>query len=143
MSTYTYIYLFLISFSFFLMIPPPPISTLFPYTTLFRSVPASQRPAHHPDEVGGRGDGDRPHFPGVVPEGAARPRDRRRRPQPAHARPRDPREGARRAGAGAHLVCRRCLRERLHARGGAAPHQDRSVVPRPDQGDRRAGDGAR
>src|SRR5205085_9708242 len=24
-------------FSFFLMIPPPPISTLFPYTTLFRS----------------------------------------------------------------------------------------------------------
>src|SRR5437867_2323073 len=58
-------------------------------------------------------------------------------------RPRDPREGARRAGAGAHLVCRRCLRERLHARGGAAPHQDRPVVPRPDQGDRRAGDGAR
>ena len=50
-----------------------------------REVPAGQRPADHADEVGGRGDGDRPHVPGVVPEGAARPRDRRRRPEPAHA----------------------------------------------------------
>src|SRR5699024_12598988 len=29
---------YLFSFLFFLIIPPPPISTLFPYTTLFRSV---------------------------------------------------------------------------------------------------------
>ena len=28
----------------------------------------------------GRGDGDRPHLPGVAAEGAARPGDRRRRP---------------------------------------------------------------
>src|SRR5437870_11161736 len=28
---------------FFLMIPPPPISTLFPYTTLFRSLFATSR----------------------------------------------------------------------------------------------------
>src|SRR6266542_2937027 len=31
-------------FFFFLMIRPPPRSTLFPYTTLFRSVPAPRRP---------------------------------------------------------------------------------------------------
>src|SRR5947207_9009762 len=35
--------------SFFSMIPPPPISTLFPYTTLFRSHvrPDESRPAGH------------------------------------------------------------------------------------------------
>src|SRR5699024_12327766 len=31
-------------FFFFLMIPPPPRSTLFPYTTLFRSVMTPPRP---------------------------------------------------------------------------------------------------
>src|SRR5437870_11149171 len=30
-------------FFFFLMIPRPPRSTLFPYTTLFRSIPSAQR----------------------------------------------------------------------------------------------------
>src|SRR5690349_24237054 len=35
---------------FFLMIPPPPRSTLFPYTTLFRSIPALNGQTHprHP-----------------------------------------------------------------------------------------------
>src|SRR5438445_6605206 len=32
---------------FFLLIPPPPLSTLFPYTTLFRSVITAE--AHAPD----------------------------------------------------------------------------------------------
>jgi carbamoylphosphate synthase large subunit len=108
-----------------------------------REVPAGERPPHHADEVGGRGDGDRPHVPGVVPEGAARPRGRRRRPEPAHARPRDARARARRARPRAHLVRGRRVRERLHPRGGVPPHAYRSLVPRPDQGDRRARDGAR
>ena len=35
------------------------------------------------DEVGGRGDGHRPHLPGVAAEGAARPGDRPLRPRVA------------------------------------------------------------
>src|SRR5439155_11579417 len=45
---------------FFLMIRPPPRSTLFPYTTLFRSqVPGAQRGAHplpRAERVGQQGD---------------------------------------------------------------------------------------
>ena len=48
-----------------------------------REVPGRQRPPDHADEVGRRGDGHRPHLPGVAPEGAARPRDRARRPRRA------------------------------------------------------------
>ena len=40
-------------------------------------------------------------------------------------------------GAGAHLVRRRCLRERHDARGGAPPDAHRSLVPASDRGDRR------
>src|SRR3712207_8483467 len=52
---------------FFLMIRRPPRSTLFPYTTLFRSWTARAGPARQPD----LGDGDR----------AASPRSARRRPR--------------------------------------------------------------
>src|SRR5215217_8477215 len=45
--------LFIFFFFFFLMIRRPPRSTLFPYTTLFRSDPADQRE-----------DDDRPHHAG-------------------------------------------------------------------------------
>src|SRR5207253_10660811 len=42
---------------FHFMLPPPPRSTLFPYTTLFRSVDrSSHRPLHNPDGGFGRGD---------------------------------------------------------------------------------------
>jgi carbamoyl-phosphate synthase large subunit len=41
-----------------------------------REVPQGRSDAHHPDEVGGRGHGDRPNLQGGVPEGPARPRDR-------------------------------------------------------------------
>src|SRR5437773_5979973 len=58
---------------FFLMIPPPPISTLFPYTTLFRSL--RRQPA----------------------EGAPRPLDGHR---PAHAHPGRAHPGHRRGGEG-------------------------------------------
>src|SRR5438270_10962572 len=39
---------------FFLMIPPPPRSTLFPYTTLFRSVdePRERIEPHHARPIG-------------------------------------------------------------------------------------------
>jgi carbamoyl-phosphate synthase large subunit len=37
-----------------------------------REVPQGGRAPDHPDEVGGRGDGDGPHLPGVAAEGAAR-----------------------------------------------------------------------
>src|SRR5438552_13383848 len=50
-----HLYPYLFSF-FFLMIPPPPRSTLFPYTTLFRSPGAGQR--HDPLQLSGRA---RPH----------------------------------------------------------------------------------
>src|SRR5438132_7913639 len=40
-------------YCFFLMIRRPPRSTLFPYTTLFRSRPGSTNPAE-PDESGSR-----------------------------------------------------------------------------------------
>src|SRR5260221_6557996 len=51
---------------FFLMIRRPPRSTLFPYTTLFRSLPSAGQPGHPepaarppPDSAGGRAAGDR------------------------------------------------------------------------------------
>src|SRR5258707_15616093 len=67
-------------FFFFLMIRRPPRSTLFPYTTLFRSVVHACRPAGQQDatgdvvaaDVGMRSDGD-------VAPGAAPTRDRERR----------------------------------------------------------------
>src|SRR3712207_6980410 len=39
------------SFVFFLMIRRPPRSTLFPYTTLFRSMPQSNRPDRQPSTL--------------------------------------------------------------------------------------------
>src|SRR6266478_10240989 len=41
------VYLLSFFFFFFLMIRRPPRSTLFPYTTLFRSGPATSRRLHH------------------------------------------------------------------------------------------------
>ena len=107
-----------------------------------REVSAGERPSHHPDEVRGRGDGHRPHLPGIVAEGAARPRGGRRRPQPEDDRPRDHREGAGRARTGAHLVRGRCVREWLHTRRSARTHAHRPVVPRSDRRDRLHRDGA-
>ena len=56
------------------------------------------------DEVGRRGDGHRPHLPGVVPEGPARTGGRRRRHEREDAGPRSAGEGTRRARSRAHLV---------------------------------------
>src|SRR5205085_6539309 len=47
--------LYLISFFFFSILRPPPRSTLFPYTTLFRSVdPEAHVPGRGPDRLCGR-----------------------------------------------------------------------------------------
>src|SRR5256885_10861632 len=50
------------------MIRRPPRSTLFPYTTLFRSLPVEQRPEHHRqafDSVEGAARGERERRPRV------------------------------------------------------------------------------
>src|SRR5438067_1672467 len=81
-------FLFLLFF-FFLMIRRPPRSTLFPYTTLFRS----------------RHRLDRPHEPGISPESRARPGqqpDRDADPM-GHRRRREPR----RRGPGPRAVALR------------------------------------
>jgi carbamoyl-phosphate synthase large subunit len=43
----------------------------------FEKFPQADDRADHADEVGGRGDGHRPHLPGVAAEGPARPGNRR------------------------------------------------------------------
>ena len=54
----------------------------------FEKFPRGRPAPDDADEVGRRGDGDRPHLPGELPEGAARPGDRHRRPDRAQHRPR-------------------------------------------------------
>src|SRR5215211_5956832 len=97
---------------FFLMIRRPPRSTLFPYTTLFRSRPRPHRQAR--DERRARAHVRLPgalHWPGLPDQGArdwARRRNHLRRdggPRPARAR--------------AHAPARR--RELVDARLGPAP----------------------
>src|SRR5215211_8553149 len=60
-----YLYFFSIYsfFFFFLMIRRPPRSTLFPYTTLFRSVLQPQDPLRPPPRRRGRRPGGRPGSP--------------------------------------------------------------------------------
>src|SRR5215213_1648436 len=58
MSIFSIFYFFFFFFFFFLMIRRPPRSTLFPYTTLFRSRPGPQR-ALLPAARAGRGHGGR------------------------------------------------------------------------------------
>src|SRR5215208_7809131 len=63
----------LIFFLFFLMIRRPPRSTLFPYTTLFRS----RRPRHHRRHGDGRGRADAHGARGVPARRRGRLRDRK------------------------------------------------------------------
>ena len=75
-----------------------------------REIQAGRRPSDHADEIGRRGDGDRPHVPGIAAEGAARPGDRRRRLQPQDRRPRHDRRRARLPARRAPVVRRRRAR---------------------------------
>ena len=58
-----------------------------------REIPRRRADADHLDEVGRRGDGDRPHLPGIAAEGAALAGDRPDRPR--RDRHRGPRRGRR------------------------------------------------
>ena len=102
-----------------------------------REIQAGRRPADDADEVGRRGDGHRPHVPGVAAEGAARARSRRGRLQPEDGRPGEDRRRAGLSARRAALVRRRRVRHRHDARGSPRAHEDRPVVPGADQGDRR------
>ena len=112
----------------------------------FEKFPGAEHGADHLDEVGRRGDGDRPHLPGVAAEGAALARNRPHRPRRDHhrrARPgrrqeRDPRR-ARHADARPAAEGRAGDAARLLRRGHLRLVQDRSVVPGADPRHRRDG----
>ena len=108
-----------------------------------REVQGRRGAADHLDEVGGRGDVDRPHLPGIGAEGAAldgdRP-DRLQRGEDRSGRHPRPHRHPRRAGdpdARPAAGDRPGLPPRLHRGGGAGRLQVRSLVPGADQGDRR------
>ena len=110
----------------------------------FEKFPGADADADHLDEIGRRGDGDRPHLPGEPAEGAAlagdrpdRPRrDHDRGPRPGRRQERDPR-GARHADAGPAAQGRAGDAARLHRRRDPRRLQDRSVVPGADPRHRR------
>ena len=110
-----------------------------------REVPRGRPDADHPDEVGGRGHGDRPHVQGGAPEGGALARAG---PLGAHARPARSRIStscARRSASptrSAASPSREAYRRGLGTRGDPRAVRDRSVVPRQHPRDRRvrAGD---
>src|SRR5437660_7133788 len=81
---------------FFLVLRRPPISTLFPYTTLFRSIRGAQSRAVHADDVGGLG------RPEVTGEGIDGERDRPRRSE----------EHTSELQSRGHLVCRLLLEKK-------------------------------
>ena len=106
-----------------------------------REIPRRQRPPDDADEVGRRGDGDRPHVPGVAAEGAAQPGDRHRRPRSDRRRCRSPkseqhrlREELRMPGPNRIRYVARCVPRRLAVRRSAVAVAHRSVVPRADRG---------
>ena len=119
-----------------------------------REVPARRSDADDADEVGGRGDGDRPHLQGSLHEGVplARARARQhavREERRPHQRDRD----ASTATATTTRALQRSLavpndqrmwaiftraRARLGARGNPPAHEHRPVVPDPVQAARRA-----
>jgi carbamoylphosphate synthase large subunit len=101
-----------------------------------REVPDCRFTPDDTDEVGRRGDGHWPHFPGVLPKGLAWPGGRRRWHEREDAGPRGPGERTRRAGSRAYLVRRRRVRAR-HERGRSiCVDQDRPLVSGADRGDR-------
>ena len=112
-----------------------------------REVPRGRPGPDHADEVGRRGDGDRPDVPRVVPEGAAgpggrpvRPRLRQERPlgdRPAADRRRDQGQ-ARHAQHRAGLVHPLRHARRADARADPRAHEHRPLVPRQPRGAGRA-----
>ena len=113
-----------------------------------REVPAGRPDADHADEVGGRGDGHRPHLQGGVPEGGAVARARQAR----HAVPHRPRDAVRGLGRGRQRAAAPAggadrspdvgavprAAARLDRRHAARADEHRPVVPRAVPRDRRA-----
>ena len=105
----------------------------------FDKFPEARAPAHHPDALGGRGDGDRAELPGVAAEGVAQPGNGTRRTRRDRSRRRRGRfrASARRAscaGTGPDSLRRRRLSARIHGGGGACALRDRSLVRGTDRG---------
>src|SRR3712207_8128324 len=95
-------------FFFFLMIRRPPRSTLFPYTTLFRSRPLRGGVRQHrPRRRAARGDG--PRLPRDVP---SRPRDPARRAGGRPDHPRRSEEHTSELQSRQYLVCRLLLEKK-------------------------------
>src|SRR5438876_2057038 len=96
-----------ISSSFFLLVRRPPRSTLFPYTTLFRSQDGAAAESRRPSR----------------PRGRCRDRDRRCGP------PRD-RKSTRELQSPVHLVCRLLLEKKKKREGpfGGQINRNRAVV---------------
>ena len=117
-----------------------------------REIPGRRSAPDHPDEVGGRGDGDWPHFPRIAAEGAARPGDRARRAESAPvASTGRRREGLaslkrelREPAPGSHLplgrripcrpVAGRSVRAQSRSIRGSSPRSRTSCWPRPSCG---------
>ena len=105
----------------------------------FEKFPGADAGADHLDEIGRRGDGDRPHLPGIAAEGAARAgnrphrprRDRDRGPRPGRRQERHPRR-ARHADARTAPQGGAGDAARLQRRGDPRRLQDRPLVPRAD-----------
>ena len=105
-----------------------------------REIPGREHAPHHPDEIGGRGHGDRPLVPGIDAQGLAQPRARLRRVRRAADAAPDRRgvgEAVLRAAlarSGAHPVRRRRVPRRLDVAADLRGDQDRSVVSVADRG---------
>src|SRR3989442_4133684 len=97
------------SLFFFLMIRPPPRSTLFPYTTLFRS-PLRQAPHHHP-AAGHGGQVGKGQPQGLVQRTARKPFDQR------HGNGRSE-EHTSELQSRPHLVCRLLLEKKKKPNDG-------------------------
>src|SRR5436305_10652548 len=95
------------------MIRPPPRSTLFPYTTLFRSTPSPGRPA--------AAAGATPPAPAPPTAG---PRPGRRRPVAARSE-----EHTSELQSRPHLVCRLLLEKKKKHNQRRAPHPVRLTPP--------------
>src|SRR5215204_649511 len=118
-----YFYCFLCSYNFFfffffLMIRRPPRSTLFPYTTLFRSAPGRGRGAdlpRSPPEAHAEGQARRQRCSPRGRQGRGKDREESLRPQ---AQIRRPKEAAREGAVGGS-----CDLSRPPAGGGAFPER--------------------
>ena len=122
----------------------------------FEKFPAADAHPDHPDEIGGRGDGHRPHLQGVAAEGAPLPGDRLLRLRVATLRPARTRPAGRsraRSSSSSSDKLRTPNWERLwyvgdaiqerHDRGrDLRDHRHRSLVPPQHPADHRDGGGA-